>query len=75
MRVTWPKRLQDKGAKQCYGECGEVVQVCSRFIAVRSPNGYVFCVSRADMVEGTQLKVRGKVVAVSSSGFRLILSA
>jgi len=59
VRVVWPSR-KEGDAKHCYAEAGEVVQVCPVFIVLRSASGFTFCVSRADVIQGTKLKVNGR---------------
>ncbi|MCR4399799.1 MAG: hypothetical protein QHH05_07330 [Syntrophomonadaceae bacterium] len=47
--------------KECPHSRGVVEQITRRFIVVRSPSGYKFCVSFNDMAEGTQVrKATGK---------------
>ena len=74
VRVVWPNRKRCGDASSCYGEAGEVVQVCPAFIVVQTAKGFRFCVSRADVIEGVQLKVNGKkasVVNTPQSGLRI----
>ncbi|MGB9848876.1 MAG: hypothetical protein ACPLSY_03480 [Moorellaceae bacterium] len=56
VRISWPDRLIRHSPKCCYGEVGEIVFVGHKFIAVRGLTGFVFCVSRADIIEGTVVR-------------------
>lgn len=52
--VFWP----DKKAKSHdgYGKSGTVLQVTPRLLAVQHSTGYVFCVSKADVLSGIRVR-------------------
>ncbi|MGB9792689.1 MAG: hypothetical protein ACPLTR_08970 [Thermacetogeniaceae bacterium] len=60
VRVEWPSK---ETPRECYQEKGTVVQVTDRFVVIRSPGGYRFCVAVYDLACGTRIVLRKAAVA------------